>query len=131
MWYLIVSIPDLCTLTYIDKKLIPEILTRYEYPKTRLQSSVKEAAVIEYTDWDNLDDDNKQFDRFIDLLSDYNFIVPVAPTAKKHTNSFQRAYVYKMSSSPPKHFFPVYSELDGPSVAKAMITLWTNFAKTG
>ena len=132
-----------------------------------LKSSVKAGAVIEYTDWDNLDDDNKQFDRFIDLLSDYNFIVPTALSAKKHTNSFYRTYVYKLSTSPPKHFFPVYSELDGPSVAnhgddinfifgplfqddyqsssggyltatndqknvgKAMITLWTNFAKAG
>ena len=59
----------------------------------------------------------KQFDRCIDLLSDYNFIIPAALTAKKHTNSFQGTYVYKLSTSPPKHFFPVYSELDGPSVA--------------
>ena len=148
------------TKSYIDNRLIPGIMKRFEFSKDRLAPSVQNSAVLEYTDWDHLDDDKKQFDRFIDLMTDYEFIVPAAVTAQKHTSSNQRTYVYKLSTAPPKHLLHVFSEFDGPSVAnhgddiyflfgpwfldrnttatdeqenigKAMITMWTNFAKTG
>ena len=153
--------------SYIDTNLIPDILAQYAY-SNGLLPLVKDTTVLEYTDWTNLDNDNKQFDRFIDLVSELMFFVPAALTARKHTlSAVKHTYVYKLSAAPPKHLLPVFAVLDGPTVAnhgddlsfifgpwfqddyrspdsgnltatdeqknvaKAMITMWTNFAKTG
>ena len=104
--------------TYIDEKLIPEILRTYEYPNDSLLSSVKAAAALEYTDWQNLDDDNKQFERYIDFLTDYLFHVSAAQTAQRHTiDTTKHTYVYELSAAPPHHLLPVFSSLDAPTVA--------------
>ena len=104
--------------TYIDEKLIPEILRTYEYPNDFLLASVKAAAALEYTDWQNLDDDNKQFERYIDFLTDYLFHVSAAQTAQRHTiDTTKHTYVYELSAAPPHHLLPVFSSLDAPTVA--------------
>ena len=104
--------------SYIDETLIPEILKLPEYKNNSLLSLVKTAVVLEYTDWRNLDDDRKQFDRYIDFLTDYWFHASAAETAHKHANnSTKQTYVYELSAAPPHHDLPVPSILDGPSVA--------------
>ena len=151
----------------IDNDLIPTFLKLFGYSKENLYPSVKAGAVLEYTDWDDLSSNSKQFDRFIDMLSDISFNIPTALTAQTHAGTPQRTFVYKLSTAPAYRVLPVYSELDGPTVAnhgddisflfgswflddmggtdgkilsatnqqinvaKAMITMWTNFAKTG
>ena len=151
----------------IDNDLIPNFLKQFGYTKENLYPSVKAGAVLEYTDWDDLSSNSKQFDRFIDMLSDISFNIPTALTAQTHAGSPTRTFVYKLSTAPAYRVLPVYSELDGPTVAdhgddisflfgpwflddmggtdgqilsatneqinvaKAMITMWTNFAKTG
>lgn len=150
----------------IDDKLIPRVVKEFPYNNKDIPDSVVVAAVVEYTDWDNLDEFNRQVDRFTDLITDYWFNVGASLTARKHTASqAKHTYVYKLSLSPPQHLLPVFNGLDGPTVAnhadelvflfgfedglkipngvnktitdaqknigKAMITMWTNFAKTG
>ena len=147
--------------------LIPRIL--YENYKGKITKVVTDAAVFEYTDWDHLEDKYKQFDRFIDLISDLKFFVPTAKTALKHsTGTNKTTYVYKLSTAPPYRYTPLDPHVDGPTVAnhaddltflfdpwvvesgytlptglnanvtdeqrnvaKAMITMWTNFAHSG
>ena len=152
----------------IDNKLIPYIIHECPYNTKDLPKSVTVATVLEYTNWEHLDDFRSQVSRFVDFISDYWFYVGAALTAKKHsTSSAKSTYVYKLSTSPPRHLIPVYNGSDGPSVVnhgddlvfifgpwfedelkipngidkkmsdiqksvgKAMVTMWTNFAKSG
>ena len=154
--------------SYIDNKLIPEKVNEFPYNNKCIPDSVNIAAVLEYTDWNHLDDFGSQVDRFADLISDYWFNVGAALSALRHTENPARAtYVYKLSTSPPRHLLPVFDGLDGPTVAnhaddlvflfgpwfddsvkvasmanktindalksvgRMMITMFTNFAKSG
>ena len=154
--------------SYIETKLIPEKVSEFPYTNKSIPESVNMAAVLEYTDWNHLDDVGSQVDRFADLITDYWFSVGAALTASRHAESPSRAtYVYKFSTSPPRHLLPVIGSLDGPTVAnhvddlvflfgpwfddnvkvasmgnktindavksvgRMMITLFTNFAKSG
>ena len=151
----------------INNRLIPDLLTQFQNFNKHLPESVKNAVILEYTDWDNLNNTKKQFDRLIDMITDYWFSAAAAETALKHAASHRHTYVYKLSVAPPRHVIPVYASLDGPTVTnhaddltfifgpwfkdrikipdglnksfaeqeintgKAMVTMWTNFAKTG
>ena len=151
----------------IDNTFIPQILAKnFEGNVSKL---VKDVTVFDYTDWEHMDNKYKQFDRFIDLMSDLEFYIPTALTALKHsTGSNKTTYVYKLSTAPPYRHESIDPHVDGPtvanhaddltflfdplvaekaykipggqsvniteqqrSVAKAMITMWTNFAHSG
>ena len=152
----------------IDNNLLPHALTQFQYFNKTLPESVKDAVILEYTDWNNVNDIKRQFDRFVDMITDYWMSAAAAEVAVKHTTSpSKHTYVYKLSTAPPRHVLPVYAFLDGPTVAnhaddvtflfapwfkdgikipnginktitnrqidvgKAMVTMWTNFAKSG
>ena len=152
----------------IDNILIPKRVNEPSYLNKYYPKSVTTAAILEYTDWNHLDDFRRQVHRLVDLISDYWFNVGVALTAKRHAESSARhTFVYKLSTSPPRHLIPVLEGLDGPkvvdhsdelifllgpwfrdgikipydsnkatademrNVGKAMVTMWTNFAKSG
>ena len=153
--------------TVIDK-LIPWIIHECPYRTKAFPKSVSDAALLEYTDWDHLEDLQSQISRFVDFISDFWFNFGAAITAKKHSLSTKKStYVYKLSTAPPRHVLSVYNGSDGPSVVnhsddlvyifgpwfdddmkvhhgvnkelkdiqtnvgKAMVTMWTNFAKSG
>ena len=151
----------------IDNNLIPRALTQFQYFNKTLPESVKDAVLLEYTDWTNVNDIKRQFGRFIDMITDYWMGAAAAEVALKHTCLSKHTYVYKLSTAPPRHVLPVFDSLDGPKVAnhaddvtfllapwfkdgikipnginktitngqinvgKAMVTMWTNFAKSG
>lgn len=160
------SMPNF-TISDIDNIFIPKELVRYV--NGSVPDALKDVTILEYKDWENIENKDKQLDRFVDLVSDHRFIVGSALTALQHTNgsSKTKTFVYKLSTAPPFHAIPIYPTLDSPTVAnhyddiafifgpwfedkinfpgvinatiteeqkntgQAMITMWTNFAKTG
>ena len=152
--------------SYIDETLIPALLAAYKIDEESLPDAIKNAVILEYTDWENLDDNKRQFNRLVDIATDQSFHIPAAQTAYFHAhNATKHTYVYELSAAPQSHILPVYKEVDSPSVAnhgddiayifgswfvdnadiaanvvatdeqrkigQAMVTMWSNFAKTG
>ena len=152
--------------SHIDEKLIPAMLAAYKTENDSLPNAIKYAVILEYTDWENLGANTRQFKRLVDLVTDQSFHVPAAQTAYSHAhNATKHTYVYELSAAPQSHRLPVYKEVDGPTVAnhaddiafifgpwfvdnadygtkvtataeqrkigQAMVTMWSNFAKTG
>lgn len=113
--YTEISTPNF-TISDIDNILIPKLLS--EYMKEDVPNSVKDATLLEYKDWNNQRNKDRQLARFIDLYSDNQFNVGAALTAQKHSNgSNATTFVYELSTAPPFHLIPVYPNLDGPTVA--------------
>ena len=144
--------------SYIDDTLIPAMIGAYTSYNGSSTKTIKDAVILEYTDWENVTDNRGQFSRLVDLVTDLSFHVPAAQTASSHaSNSTGHTYVYLLSAKPHTHLLPVYKEIDGPSVAnhgddlgyifdyganvistaeqrrlkQAIVTMWSNFAKTG
>ena len=69
----------------------------YENKNDSLLHSIKTAVVMEYTDWQNLDNNNKQFSRPVDLISDQWFHILAAQTTQSHTFSSTK-HTYVLSS---------------------------------
>ena len=113
--YVELSMPNF-TISLLHDKLLSDML--FDYLKEDVPASVKEATLLEYTDWSNLGDKDKQLDRFVDLLSDNWFNVDAARTARKHSSySNKTTFVYKLSTAPAYHLIPVYPGVDSPTVA--------------
>ena len=110
---------DNITLSDIYDTFIPDLASYMSINgKHALPELVKNAIILEYTDWNNIGDLNAQLDRFTDLVTDIKFNVAVAHQALEHVLGHQKStYVYKLSAAPPYHFGPVYPDLDGPDVA--------------
>ena len=104
--------------SYIDTKLIPDTLRVYRSMNDSVPTSIRNLVTLEYTDWENLDDNKKQFNRLVDLISDLSFHVPAAQTAYSHAlSATKHTYVYELSAAPQSHILSVYKEVDGPNVA--------------
>ena len=82
------------------------------------QAAVK-AAIFEYTDWSNPDDNNIHRETVVNMASEYTFYSPAVQTlaAKTRGNSSTATYFYKFSVKPSTHFLPVPSWIDGPGKA--------------
>ena len=104
--------------TYIHETLIPYAENLFEDGNESLSDLVMEALQLEYTDWEHLDNSNKQFYRLTDLVTDKWYHVPAARTALRHAmNRTRNTYVYELSAAPPYHVLSLYQEIDGPTVA--------------
>ena len=135
---------------------------------SKIPQAAIDAAVFEYTDWEDPNNNNIHRETVVRMASDYTFYSPAVQTinAKTETNSTTGTYFYKFSTRPSTHFLPVPSWIDGVGkanheddvpfvfgfdkemlrynfvngynvskeemeVSKLMMTMWTNFAKSG
>lgn len=122
-------------------------------------SQVLELLVYEYTDWSNATDPYLLRQQFIDINSDATFKAPAIKSAKLFVKKQSSTYFYQLEMAPrvfPAIPFPtpawlgVYHRADvfytfgDPLVmaenlktaaeirlSKDIMTLWSNFAKTG
>lgn len=122
-------------------------------------SQVLELLVYEYTDWSNANDRYLLRQQFIDINSDATFKAPAIKSAKAFAKKQSPTYFYQLEIAPrvyPAIPFPtppwlgvyhradvfytfgdplVISEnlktADEVQLSKDIMTLWSNFAKTG
>jgi len=120
---------------------------------------ILEFVTFEYTDWSNSTDPHLLRKQFIDLNTDVNFKAPVILSANAFVKRESPTYVYQLEIAPkrPSAVFPpvpswmgVYHGADliymfgfpltthgnfttgaEITISKDMMTLWSNFAKTG
>ena len=120
---------------------------------------IHEFVIYEYTDWSNSTDPHLLRQQFIDLNTDVNFKAPAIQSANAFVKEESPTYVYQLeiaakrpsASFPPvpswmgiyhgadllymfgfplikKENFATAAEI---TLSKDMMTLWSNFAKTG
>ena len=96
---------------------IPSALTTVFGP-TVPQAAIK-AAIFEYTDWSNPDDNSIHRETVVQMASEYTFYSPTVQTlnAKVRGNSSTETYFYKFAVKPSTHFLPVPTWIDGPGKA--------------
>ena len=106
--------------TYIHETLIPYFENLYQHESENVPEAdiVMGAIKLEYTKWEELENVKDQFLRMTDLITDKWYRVPAAQTAQRHTvNRTSNTYILELSTAPPFHVPPMYSEVDGPTVA--------------
>ena len=152
-----------------EKHLIPSKLSKAFNNFTHVPESVKEAAILEYTDWSDPDDYMARNKMLTQFMTDHGMIAPMVATGELHSlGRSGRTYLYEFSVRPGTHLIDVPLWLDGPTqanhgdeiffvfgysdrivnsirkfnsaynvtnedilVSKAVMTMWTNFAKSG
>lgn len=120
-------------------------------------SHLHELLIYQYTDWSNATDPYVLRQRYVDVNTDANFKAPAILSANAFVKKQARTYFYQLEKAPK--VFPGYPELPwalvyhgadifylfgGPflvdknltsgtdmKLSKDIMTLWTNFAKTG
>lgn len=116
----------------------------------------REEIIQEYTAWDHLNDDLARLELLAKMVTDCSYYVPMILTANSHANPSSKTYVYSFHAAPPTRLLPLPPSLDlaensnladelffifgfhghRPSsdqikLSKAMMTMWSNFAKSG
>ena len=121
-------------------------------------SQILELLIFEYTDWSNASDPIILRQQFIDMNTDSNFKAPAIKSAKSFIKGKSPTYLYQLETAPkvlpgapgsiPEWLgifhgadivytfglFLVVPNLATPDdikVSKDIMSLWTNFAKTG
>lgn len=122
-------------------------------------SQILEFVIYEYTDWSNASDTHLLRQQFIDLNTDVNFKAPAIQSANAFVKKESPTYVYQLelAAKRPSPTFPpvpswmgIYHGADllymfgftllmhenfttaaEVTLSKNMMTLWSNFAKTG
>ena len=119
---------------------------------------IPSAAIYRYTDWTNVNDPSKNRRMFMDMMGDVMFVAPAVQSAKAFVNhSLPATYFYQLQYREDEGFFGripswvkayhgadisyvfgvplslnashLYTE--GANFSREVITIWTNFAKTG
>lgn len=82
------------------------------------QAAVR-AAIFEYTNWEDPDNNNIHRETVVNMASDYTFYSPAIQTmnAKIKSNDTAQIYFYRFATRPSTHFLPVPSWVDGPGKA--------------
>ncbi|KAL4221892.1 hypothetical protein ACF0H5_017944 [Mactra antiquata] len=131
------------------------------YSDNKIKEILKDLVVAEYTDWNNPDDPIAIRQEYVNMHGDIAFVAPCYSTLNKHAHvSGASTFMYLFDIKPSTKLFSYVSWLKGlahaeeiPAVfgyksfkkngesfgekawelqlSKDVITLWTNFAKTG
>lgn len=124
-------------------------------------SRISEFLIYEYTDWTNASDPDHLRQQFIDINTDANFKAPAIRSAKAFVKEQSPTYFYQLEIAPKKLEFmgvPVlippwsgifhgadnyyvfgfpliasknFTTAEEIKVTKDILTIWSNFAKTG
>ena len=124
------------------------------------RQALLEAAHV-YTNWKKPHDSTERMKKLVDIATDVYFTLQTVKTASLHAHGNKNTFVYEFSTRPLQHDRWVPTCLDGPTIAnhgdeiayvfgmnfeyttenvtltkqyqtyKAMMTMWSNFAKTG
>jgi carboxylesterase type B len=116
------------------------------------------AIIYRYTDWTNVNDRYRNRRMFVDMMSDTMFIAPAIPSAQAFVNHSVTTYFYQLQyrleygpyvRGRNPSWLKAYHGADIPFVfgapinndnllktkaanfSRDIITLWTNFAKSG
>ncbi|KAL9961303.1 hypothetical protein ACROYT_G030216 [Oculina patagonica] len=142
----------------ISRALFKEVINNRTWIRNQ-NSQILELLVYEYTDWSNASDPILLRQQFIDMNTDANFKAPAIKSAKAFDKGQSPTYFYQLETAPKRFpgvpgpipewlgifhgadivyvfglFLLVPEHLTTPNdikVTKDIITLWTNFAKTG
>ena len=142
-----------------ETQIIPSALWEVFSNLTEMPKILADATTFEYTNWTMPDDSVERNLILMQMTTDYTVFAPMVATAQAHADKgLGSTYLYKFSTRPSKHLIYTPKWLDGPMeanhvdeilfvwgfsergintteqdvrVSKAVMTMWTNFAKTG
>ena len=142
----------------ISRNLFVEVVKNRTWARNQ-NSQILEFVIYEYTDWSNASDPHLLRQQFIDLNTDVNFKAPAIQSANAFVKKESPTYVYQLelAAKRPSPTFPpvpswmgIYHGADllymfgftllmhenfttaaEVTLSKNMMTLWSNFAKTG
>ena len=147
--------------TTFEKAFIPMNLQSLYGFDRYFPEKLKEVVAFAYTDWSDVTNDAKRRLNLVQLSSDYKFFLPTSEPIKTHSAlaNKSKSYLYEFAARTPirKPFRSLPTWLDGPGVANhgdelsfvfgfvgetsipghdlklslAIMTMWSNFAKTG
>ncbi|XP_078382565.1 cocaine esterase-like isoform X2 [Oculina patagonica] len=144
----------------ISRALFIEAINNRTWVRNQ-NSQILELLIYEYTDWSNSSDPILLRQQFIDINTDANFKAPAIQSAKAFVKKQAYTYFYQLEIAPKRFGFigvellePAWagiyhgadifyvfgfpllmdrnlSTAEEIKVAKDIMTMWTNFAKTG
>ncbi|KAL9961301.1 hypothetical protein ACROYT_G030214 [Oculina patagonica] len=140
----------------MPRTLFKEVISNRTWIRNQ-NSRLHELLIYEYTDWSNATDPYVLRQRFIDMNTDGTFKAPAIQSAKAFVKKQAPTYFYQLEKAPkvfpglPQppwtgvyHGADVFYVFGGPflvhknfssvtdmKLGKDIITMWTNFAKTG
>ena len=149
-------IPTLDLSKGISRTLFEETINNRTWVRNQ-NSQILELLIYEYTDWSNASDPILLRKQFIDMNTDSNFKAPAIHSANAYVKKQAPTYFYQLEIAPTKFPGVTFPEWQGIyhladvlylfgltlnlpenfttpgeiKVAKDMMTLWSNFAKTG
>ncbi|KAL3848149.1 hypothetical protein ACJMK2_019026 [Sinanodonta woodiana] len=155
-YYLNTSINDGIPRTFFTETIVPAIV---DYLLKENVTVFAEAIIHEYTDWSDPYDPKKIRSSVVDLITDYDILVPAVKTLNSHIafNTESNTFLYQFSEKP--FYYQEYPWLPGAAhavelpyvfgfpqsmkipignvpdkdmrLSKLIMSLWTNFAKSG
>lgn len=94
-----------------EEEIVPEII-RVMYGEN-IPDSVKRLVAFEYTDWTDPENDDRTYDSFIRLSSDYVFNSEAIDITKIHAvekEKMSNSYLYLLNALPSQHIFMLPSK---------------------
>ncbi|KAJ7333677.1 hypothetical protein OS493_017221 [Desmophyllum pertusum] len=142
------ALPGLDLSKGMPRDLFKETINNRTWVRNQ-NSHLQELLIYEYTDWSNASDPIVLRQRFIDINTDATFKAPAILSAKAFVKKQFPTYFYQLETAPAT--IPGYQKPHGQEYITALIffthlnlttageiklskdimTLWTNFAKTG
>ena len=142
----------------ISRNLFVEAIKNRTWARNQ-NSQILDLLIYEYTDWSNATDPYLLRQQFIDINTDANFKAPAIQSANAFEKKGSPTYLYQLEIAPKRYVidyppipswwgifhgadiiytfgFPLTMSENLTTAAeinfsKEMMTLWTNFAKTG
>ena len=141
----------------MSRTLFKQLISNRTWIRNPNPSVIHELLIYEYTDWSNATDPYVLRQRFIDMNTDASYKAPAILSSKAFDKKQAPTYFYQFEKAPmvfpgftPPPWVGVYHGVDiyyvfgapfflpknlvsaaDMKLSKDVITLWTNFAKTG
>lgn len=140
----------------IQRSLFEEVIKNQTWTRNQ-NSHLHELIIYQYTDWSNVTDPYLLLQRYLDVNTDASFKAPAILSANAFVKKQAPTYFYQLERAPKVfpgyptipwagiyHGADVFYLFSGPflvaknltsdtdkKLSKDIMTLWTNFAKTG
>jgi len=142
--------------TGMQRSLFKEVIKNQTWARNQ-NSHLHEMIIYQYTDWWNVTDPGLLLQRYLDVNTDASFKAPAILSANAFIKKRAPTYFYQLEKAPKVipgrptipwtgiyHGADVFYVFSGPFIvdknlttdadkklSKDIMTLWTNFAKTG